>query len=68
MAMVRLLAREGIGIAVSHAVVVQDELDAERLQTAPFALDIHETFFALTRKRSFPHPLLDGLMKALGDK
>lgn len=62
MAMVRLLAREGEGIAVAPAVVVQDELTAGRLETAPFALDISESFFAITRKRSFPHPLLESLI------
>ena len=62
MAMVRLLAREGEGIAVAPAVVVQDELTAGRLATAPFPLDITESFFAITRKRSFPHPLLETLI------
>lgn len=67
MAMVRLLARNGEGTAVAPAVVVQDELVAGRLQTAPFALDFSERFFAITRKRQFPHPLLDGLIKAMHD-
>ena len=64
MAMVRLLAREGEGIAVAPAVVVQDELRAGRLITAPFALNITESFFAITRKRSFPHPRLESLIAA----
>ena len=62
MAMVRLLAREGEGVAVAPAVVVQDELDAGRLQTAPFPLSIVENFFAITRRRTYPHPLLDSLV------
>ncbi len=65
MAMVRLLARAGVGIAVAPAVVVQDELTSGRLATAPFTLDIDESFFAITRKRSFPHPLLAALIDAM---
>lgn len=65
MAMVRLLARAGVGIAVAPAVVVQDELTAGRLKTAPFSLDITESFYAITRNRQFPHPLLATLINAL---
>lgn len=64
MAMVRLLAREGAGLAVVPSVVVADELRANRLQTSPFTLDIMERFYAITIKRSFPHPLLATLLKA----
>jgi LysR family transcriptional activator of nhaA len=64
MAMVRLLARDGAGLAVAPSVVLQDELDAGRLATAPFALDIAEPFYAITLKRRFPHPLLPGLLRA----
>lgn len=67
MAMVRLLAREGEGVAVAPSVVIQDELDAGRLRTAPFALDIVERFFAITRKRTYPHPLLDGLVRKIAN-
>lgn len=65
MAMVRLLARNGEGIAVAPAVVVQDELTAGRLQTAPFPLAFTERFYAITRKRQFPHPLLADLIAAM---
>jgi len=64
MAMVRLLAREGAGLAVAPAVVVADELAAGRLVTAPFSLDIVESFYAITRARRFPHPLLANLLNA----
>lgn len=64
MAMVRLLAREGAGLAVVPSVVVADELRANRLASAPFALDIMERFYAITIRRSFPHPLLETLLKA----
>ncbi|MEM6616430.1 MAG: LysR family transcriptional regulator [Pseudomonadota bacterium] len=40
MAMVRLLAREGVGVAIAPAVVVADELSAEILYPASFSLDI----------------------------
>lgn len=63
MAMVRLLAREGAGLAVAPAVVLADELAANRLQTAPFSLGITEAFFAITVKRSYPHPYLARLLQ-----
>lgn len=64
MAMVRLLAREGVGVAVAPAIVLRDELSSGLLETAPFALDFQESFFAITLRRSFPHPLLAGLLSA----
>ncbi|MEM8632104.1 MAG: LysR family transcriptional regulator [Pseudomonadota bacterium] len=62
MAMVRLLARDGVGLAVVPAVVVADELAQGKLLAAPFALDIHESFFAITAERRFQHPLLARLL------
>lgn len=62
MAMVRLLAREGAGLAVTPTVVMADELAAGTLVTAPFDLDIQERFFALTLRRRFPNPLLPLLL------
>lgn len=64
MAMVRLLARENIGLAIAPAVVLTDEIRAGLLQAAPFALDIVEGFYAVTARRSFPHPLLNTLLEA----
>ena len=64
MAMVRLLAREGVGLAIAPAVVLTDEIRAGLLQAAPFALDIVEGFYAVTARRSFPHPLLRSLLEA----
>jgi LysR family transcriptional activator of nhaA len=63
MAMVRLLAREGIGLAIAPTVVVADELAAGMLATAPFDLGISEPFFAVTLPRKFPHPALAGLLE-----
>lgn len=66
MAMVRLLARAGAGLAVAPAVVLDDELAAGRVATAPYDLGIAERFFAVTTKRSYPHPLLNDLLQASG--
>ncbi len=62
MAMLRLLARERIGLAVVPSIVVQDELRTRALvEIAP--LPIVETFFALTLARRFPNPLLASLIR-----
>jgi LysR family transcriptional activator of nhaA len=58
MAMMRLLARDGLGLALVPPIVVQDELEAGSLGAAPIALDITETFLAVTVARRFPNPLL----------
>lgn len=62
MAMVRLLAREGVGVAAAPAVVLTDEIEQGILHPAPFPLDITESFYAIVAKRSFPHPCLDALL------
>ncbi|WP_147124486.1 LysR family transcriptional regulator [Shimia ponticola] len=66
MAMVRLLAREGIGLAVAPMVVLADEIAAGLVHTAPFDLGISEPFFAVTLPRRFPHPALAPLLAAQG--
>ena len=66
MAMIRLLAREDVGLAVVPGVVVRDELAAGLLAEAPFALDIGETFFAVTQERKFPNPHVTTLLRAQG--
>ena len=58
MAMLRLLAREGAGIAVIPPIVVRDELDAGSLVEAARLAGISETFYAVTQHRRFPNPLL----------
>lgn len=68
MAMVRLLAREGAGVAVAPSVVLADEIGSGLLVTAPFDLEIAETFFAVTVERSFPHPALETLLAATDDR
>lgn len=62
MAMVRLLAREGAGLAVAPSVVLADEIRTGMLQTAPFPLDIVEPFYAVTVRRKYPHPILAELL------
>ena len=63
MAMVRLLAKSGIGIAIVPTVVVADEIASGMLQTAPFDLGLSEPFYAVTLPRIFPHPALAGLLQ-----
>jgi LysR family transcriptional activator of nhaA len=62
MAMIRLLAREGAGIAVIPPIVVKDELEAKILQEADQLPGIVETFYAVTIERRFPNPLLQVLL------
>lgn len=62
MAMVRLLARADAGVAVAPDVVLADEIASGRLSTAPFDLNIAESFYAVTARRSFPHPALPKLL------
>ena len=67
MAMLRLLARERIGLAVVPSIVVRDELAAGSLvELAPLP-QLKETFFAVTLARRFPNPLLK-LLIARGDR
>ena len=58
MAMVRLLARSGAGLALAPTIVLADEIADGTLVTAPFDLRITDRFFAITTQRSFAHPLL----------
>ena len=62
MAMGRLLAREDAGVALAPDVVLADEIASGRLATAPFDLELTETFYAITAPRNFPHPLLAELL------
>ncbi|MEO1026351.1 MAG: LysR family transcriptional regulator [Pseudomonadota bacterium] len=62
MAMIRLLARAGVGVAVTPSIVVADEIASGLLQVADFDLNIHEPFYAVTLPREFPHPALKDLL------
>jgi LysR family transcriptional activator of nhaA len=61
MAMMRLMAREGAGIAVIPPIVVKDELETKMLIEVEQLPGITETFFAITVERRFPNPLLQSL-------
>ncbi len=64
MAMMRLMAREGIGLAVVPPIVVKDELANKRLVEVAELPGISETFYAVTLARRFPNPLVRELLKA----
>lgn len=62
MAMMRLLAREDVGLAVLPPIVVKDEIEAGLLVEADRLPGIAETFYAVTVERRFPNPLLRPLL------
>jgi LysR family transcriptional activator of nhaA len=62
MALLRLLAREGLGHAVVPPIVVRDELSAGTLQEVGPLPGLKETFYAITPKRRFPNTLVTELM------
>lgn len=64
MAMMRLLAREDIGLAVLPPIVVKDEVAAGVLVEVDKLPGIAETFYAVTIERRFPNPLLRPLLHA----
>lgn len=66
MAMLRLLAREDAGVAVLPSIVVQDELASGLLVEAGRLEGMQETFYAITRDRRFPNPLLGPLLATVG--
>jgi LysR family transcriptional activator of nhaA len=66
MAMLRLLAREDVGLAVIPPIVVRDELATGLLVEAAQLDGIRETFLAITRERRFPNPLLAELLHRQG--
>ncbi|EEX11599.1 transcriptional regulator, LysR family [Ruegeria lacuscaerulensis ITI-1157] len=62
MAMMRLLAREDIGLALVAPIVVKDELASGRLVEARAHPKITESFHAVTVQRRFPNPLVHELL------
>lgn len=62
MAMMRLLAREGIGLAVLPPIVVRDELASGALVEIAQLPDLTETFYGVSVERRFPNSLLGELM------
>lgn len=67
MAMIRLLAREGLGLAVVPPIVLRDELASGLLQEAARLPDLAESFYAVTIARRFPNPLVRELL-AFGER
>lgn len=67
MAMMRLLAREGAGLAVLLPIVVKGELEAGTLVEFDALPGMIESFFAVTVKRRFPNPLIRPLLEASED-
>ena len=62
MAMMRLLAREDIGLAVLPPIAVRNELDTGMLVESRHQMGLSESFHAVTVARKFPNPLLDRLL------
>ncbi len=62
MALMRLLAREDIGLAVLPPVVVRDELESGRLAEACRLTGVSEVFSAIVPKTEFPHPVVTRLL------
>lgn len=62
MAMLRLLARAAPAAAVVPTVVVRDELLDGRLQEYCQLPNLYESFFAISVKRHYQHPLLKSLL------
>jgi LysR family transcriptional activator of nhaA len=62
MAMMRLLARNNVGLAVLPPIVGADEIQEGVLVEAHQLPGVFETFYAVTIKRRFPNPLLRSLL------
>ena len=62
MAMMRLLTREDVGLAVLPLIAIKDELEQGILIDADRLPGISETFYAVTLDRRFPNPMLQGLL------
>ncbi len=65
MAMLRLLAREGEGLALVPPVVVRDEIEDGVLVVTHRIPQIRETFYAITPSRRFPNLLVGELVGAM---
>jgi LysR family transcriptional regulator, transcriptional activator of nhaA len=63
MAMLRLLAREGAGLALVPPVVVAGELQSRVLVEHCRIPEIRESFYAITPSRRFPNPILAEILR-----
>jgi LysR family transcriptional regulator, transcriptional activator of nhaA len=68
MAMMRLLVRDGVGLAVLPPIVVRDELASGALSEAAALPGIFETFYAVTIDRRFPSGTVRMLIDTAGSK
>ena len=66
MAMLRLLAREGFGVALVPPVVVRDELRDGRLREICRVPGLTKPFYAVTLSRQFPNPLVRQHIESAG--
>lgn len=64
MAMLRLLAREGAGLALVPPVVVEGELKRGDLEEVYRFEDLSESFYAITPSRRYPNELVAEMLKA----
>lgn len=62
MAMMRLLVREGAGLAVLPPIVVKGELEQGLLTELDTLAGVDESFYAVTVRRRFPNPLVVELL------
>lgn len=62
MALMRLLASEGVGLAVVPPIVVEAELNDGRLIALTTLAEMTETFFAIEPERRFKNPLVEELL------
>lgn len=62
MAMLRLLARADVGLAVIPPIVVKGELETGLLAELAQLDGVREVFFAVTMRRRFPNPLIKDVL------
>ena len=62
-AMMRLLAREDIGLAVLPPIAVRNELRSGMLREAQVDIGLAESFHAVTVRRKFANPVLTALLE-----
>ncbi len=67
MATLRLLAREGKGLALVPPVVVRDEIEEGVLVQTHRIPRLRETFFAIAPSRRFPNPLVGELVARMAN-
>lgn len=68
MSMLRLLAREGAGLALVPPVVVKGELERGTLTEVYRFDDLSEDFYAITPSRRYPNELVGEMLKVMKSK